>query len=269
MATLTWIFGSCENKHQMLTWSLILWTNIRTHTRATLEYWRFSIVGISNRTGHQSPLGGQYRGKIEQKKINITLKPEYPWTIIIIGGETGRQMVRTMQITAVACAPLVHVPIRLPTLVRGIARAPIRLPTLAHVPIRLPTLVRASTYSEHGGYFRFWGNYGWGSEKPAVVTCAMLHSVTLARDLKPAQTYFPVLPALYSVTSVTSVTQCDNVMRSQTSPNIFTINYPSSAEVQRSSSSRAKPVTEALACNPKPARIVILQSSVLSLSIHK
>ena len=45
------------------------------------------------------------RENIQGTKINIKVNPEYPWTIIIIGGETGRQMVQTMQITMVACAP--------------------------------------------------------------------------------------------------------------------------------------------------------------------
>ena len=42
---------------------------------------------------------------LEQTKINIKVNPEYPWTIIIIGGETGRQMVQTMQITSGGVRP--------------------------------------------------------------------------------------------------------------------------------------------------------------------
>ena len=94
---------------------------ISGHSRHT-QNWRYSVVGTTNRIC--SPPGAWRSGeKIEYTKINITVKPEYPWTIIIIGGETGRQMVQTMQITVVACGPpcskLLHTFIRLRTLVRA------------------------------------------------------------------------------------------------------------------------------------------------------
>ena len=67
---------------------------------------------------------------IEQTKINTKVNPEYPWTIIIIGGETGRQMVQTMQITS-----------------GGV------LPSMFQVAHALRTLVHAHVLS--AGYFRF------------------------------------------------------------------------------------------------------------------
>ena len=83
-------------------------------------------------------------------EINLALKPEYRWTIIIIQGETVRQMVQTMQITTVACAPPC---------------------TCVHAQCARTTVHALS------GYFRFWGTAAITvlAEKPAVVTCAVLH----------------------------------------------------------------------------------------------
>ena len=69
----------------MLTWSLIPWTN-KGNIRRSI-YWK-SFLPAQTRWG---------------RKLWNQWKPEYPWTIIIIGGETERQMVPTMQITVVAC----------------------------------------------------------------------------------------------------------------------------------------------------------------------